>query len=117
MAGVAAGAGLLLAVTAVANGGDGTTPAPAEVATYCDQLPCEIINNLSSEQKDRVGTDTLMTATESLDRFGIPADECPGATAAYEKGGLHVDAYLGSCPTAEDAADDIAAHPPDVGER
>lgn len=99
-----------VAFTSLAEGDGGDSAAnsaevPAELAEFCDAMPCTIINNLD------LSADVPLTPGASLSKYGKAASECPEAAAAYEAGGLEVDAFLGPCPSAREAADDIAEHP------
>jgi hypothetical protein len=67
---------------------------------FCPTLPCLTVD--AGHATEVLG---LHTMPEALVAFGREPEDCPQALREYEARGAEVGAFLGRCPTAEEAVD------------
>lgn len=84
--------------------GGGPCPSTAELEAVIEFCPdegedeCRIVG-VGADDEDT----GPMTAAESLAREGMHPEECPEAAGLFEDAGIPVSAFLGRCPTTQEA--------------
>jgi hypothetical protein len=73
----------------------------AAIQAFCgSSRPCTVVDGFASPTES--SPTRLVRPGEALAQEGRPISSCPEAAAAYSAAGIHVDAFVGPCPSTDE---------------